>query len=72
MAFLSKTSLPLILLTLLLLCAGLDSTPYVFRMMPILSGLIAGEQREKLTGKRGFQLSTAMSFSRVTLVPKPT
>ena len=57
--FLSQASLPLVLLTLLLLGAGLAFTPCVFPMMPILSGLIAGEQRERLTGKRGFQLSAA-------------
>ena len=57
--FLASASLPLVLLTLLVLGAGLAFTPCVFPMMPILSGLIAGEKRERLTGWRGFQLSLA-------------
>ena len=57
--FLASASVPLVLLTLLVLGAGLAFTPCVFPMMPILSGLIAGEKRERLTGWRGFQLSLA-------------
>lgn len=57
--FLASASVPLVLLTLLALGAGLAFTPCVFPMMPILSGLIAGEKRERLTGWRGFQLSLA-------------
>ncbi|MFZ3191903.1 MAG: protein-disulfide reductase DsbD [Moraxellaceae bacterium] len=57
--FLAGASLPLMLLTLLLLGIGLAFTPCVFPMMPILSGLIAGERREQLSGWRGFQLSLA-------------
>lgn len=57
--FLANASLPLMLLTLLLLGIGLAFTPCVFPMMPILSGLIAGERREQLSGWRGFQLSLA-------------
>lgn len=55
--FLANASLPLMLLSLLLLGIGLAFTPCVFPMMPILSGLIAGERREQLSGWRGFQLS---------------
>lgn len=58
-AFLNHASVPLILLTLLVLGAGLAFTPCVFPMMPILSGLIAGEKSERLTGWRGFKLSLA-------------
>lgn len=58
-AFLHHSSVPLILLTLLVLGAGLAFTPCVFPMMPILSGLIAGEKSERLTGWRGFKLSLA-------------
>ncbi|MEC7119872.1 MAG: protein-disulfide reductase DsbD [Pseudomonadota bacterium] len=64
--FLADASLPLMLLTLLVLGIGLAFTPCVFPMMPILSGLIAGEQREKLSGWRGFQLSLAYVLGMAT------
>lgn len=64
--FLADASLPLMLLTLLVLGIGLAFTPCVFPMMPILSGLIAGERREKLSGWRGFQLSLAYVLGMAT------
>lgn len=64
--FLANASLPLMLLTLLVLGVGLAFTPCVFPMMPILSGLIAGERREKLSGWRGFQLSLAYVLGMAT------
>lgn len=58
-AFLKHSSVPMILLTLLALGIGLAFTPCVFPMMPILSGLIAGEKSERLNGWKGFKLSLA-------------
>lgn len=57
--FLGHASLPLILLTFFALGLGLTFTPCVFPMMPILSGLIAGEDSERLTTARAFRLSLA-------------
>lgn len=57
--FLGHASLPLVLLTFLALGIGLTFTPCVFPMMPILSGLIAGEDRALLTVSRAFRLSLA-------------
>lgn len=57
--FLGHASLPLILLTFFVLGLGLTFTPCVFPMMPILSGLIAGEDSERLTTARAFRLSLA-------------
>lgn len=58
-AFLKQASVPLVLLTLMVLGVGLAFTPCVFPMMPILSALIAGEKSERLTGWKGFKLSLA-------------
>ena len=55
--FLNTASLPMILGTLLLLGIGLAFTPCVFPMMPILTSLIAGEDKKNLTPMRGFKLS---------------
>ncbi|MBS1174248.1 MAG: dsbD [Burkholderiaceae bacterium] len=55
--FLNTTSLPMILGTLLLLGVGLAFTPCVFPMMPILTSVIAGEDKKNLTPMRGFKLS---------------
>ena len=55
--FLNTASLPMILGTLLLLGIGLAFTPCVFPMMPILTSLIAGEDKKTLTPLRGFKLS---------------
>ena len=55
--FLNTASLPMILGTLLLLGIGLAFTPCVFPMMPILTSLIAGEDKKTLTPMRGFKLS---------------
>lgn len=57
--FLGQASLPLILLTFFALGLGLTFTPCVFPMMPILSGLIAGEDSSTLTTARAFRLSLA-------------
>lgn len=57
--FLGHASLPLVLLTFFALGIGLTFTPCVFPMMPILSGLIAGEDRALLTVGRAFRLSLA-------------
>lgn len=57
--FLGHASLPLVLLTFFALGIGLTFTPCVFPMMPILSGLIAGEDRALLTVSRAFRLSLA-------------
>ncbi|MFN3586712.1 MAG: protein-disulfide reductase DsbD, partial [Moraxellaceae bacterium] len=57
--FLHTASLPLVVLTFLVLGIGLTFTPCVFPMMPILSGLIAGEDRTTLTTARAFRLSLA-------------
>ncbi len=57
--FLRSAGLPLVVLTFLLLGVGLTFTPCVFPMMPILSGLIAGEDRATLTTARAFRLSLA-------------
>lgn len=54
---LNTASLPMILGTLLLLGIGLAFTPCVFPMMPILTSLIAGEDKKTLTPMRGFKLS---------------
>jgi thiol:disulfide interchange protein DsbD len=58
-SFLAQAGLPLVLLTMLVLGIGLTFTPCVFPMMPILSGLIAGESKARLNAWRGFQLSVA-------------
>ena len=55
--FLTQASLPMIVGTLLLLGMGLAFTPCVFPMMPILTSLIAGEDKKTLTPMRGFKLS---------------
>ena len=55
--FLNTASLPMTLGTLLLLGIGLAFTPCVFPMMPILTSLIAGEDKKTLTPMRGFKLS---------------
>ena len=55
--FLNTASLPMTLGTLLLLGIGLAFTPCVFPMMPILTSLIAGEDKKTLTPLRGFKLS---------------
>lgn len=55
--FLGHASLPLVLLTFFVLGLGLTFTPCVFPMMPILTGLIAGEDRALLTPLRAFRLS---------------
>ncbi|MDI1301280.1 MAG: protein-disulfide reductase DsbD [bacterium] len=57
--FLRHASLPLILLTFFVLGLGLTFTPCVFPMMPILSGLIAGEDSTTLSTGRAFRLSLA-------------
>lgn len=57
--FLGQSSLPLILLTFFVLGLGLTFTPCVFPMMPILSGLIAGEDNDELSTGRAFRLSLA-------------
>lgn len=57
--FLGQSSLPLILLTFFVLGLGLTFTPCVFPMMPILSGLIAGEDNDELSTGRAFHLSLA-------------
>ncbi|MDF2446474.1 MAG: Protein-disulfide reductase [Moraxellaceae bacterium] len=57
--FLGQSSLPLILLTFFALGLGLTFTPCVFPMMPILSGLIAGEDSSTMTTARAFRLSLA-------------
>lgn len=57
--FLRHASLPLILLTFFALGLGLTFTPCVFPMMPILSGLIAGEDSTRLSTGRAFRLSLA-------------
>lgn len=57
--FLGHASLPLVLLTFFALGLGLTFTPCVFPMMPILSGLIAGEDRARLTMGHAFRLSLA-------------
>ena len=55
--FLNTASLPMILGVLLLLGMGLAFTPCVFPMMPILTSVIAGEDKKNLTPMRGFKLS---------------
>ena len=55
--FLTNASLPVLLGTLLLLGMGLAFTPCVFPMMPILTSLIAGEDKKTLTPMRGFKLA---------------
>ncbi len=57
--FLGQSGLPLILLTFFVLGLGLTFTPCVFPMMPILSGLIAGEDSATLSTARAFRLSLA-------------
>lgn len=57
--FLGQASLPLVLLTFFALGLGLTFTPCVFPMMPILSGLIAGEDSRLLNTGRAFRLSLA-------------
>ena len=57
--FLGHASFPLVLLTFFVLGLGLTFTPCVFPMMPILSGLVAGEDRALLTVGRAFRLSLA-------------
>lgn len=57
--FLGHASLPLILLTFFVLGLGLTFTPCVFPMMPILSGLIAGDDSGTMSTGRAFRLSLA-------------
>ncbi len=57
--FLGHASFPLVLLTFFVLGLGLTFTPCVFPMIPILSGLVAGEDRALLTVGRAFRLSLA-------------
>lgn len=60
-AFLGNAGLPMVLLTFFLLGLGLSLTPCVFPMLPILTGIIAGDG-QTLTARRGF----ALSFAYVT------
>jgi thiol:disulfide interchange protein DsbD len=68
--FLGQASLPMVLLTFFLLGLGLTFTPCVFPMLPILTGIIAGD-KQTLTARRGFALSlayvTGMSLSYAAL-----
>lgn len=57
--FLGHASLPLVLFTFFVLGLGLTFTPCVFPMMPILSGLIAGDGSGGMTTARAFRLSLA-------------
>lgn len=57
-AFLDSAGLPLVLLTFFLLGLGLSLTPCVFPMLPILTGIIAGEGG-RMTARRGTALSGA-------------
>ena len=69
-AFLGSAGLPMVLLTFFLLGLGLTFTPCVFPMLPILTGIIAGD-KQTLTARRGFALSfayvTGMSLSYALL-----
>lgn len=64
--FLGHASLPLILLTFFALGLGLTFTPCVFPMMPILSGLIAGDDSGQMSTGRAFRLSLAYVLGMAT------
>ncbi|MCC2638487.1 MAG: thiol:disulfide interchange protein [Moraxellaceae bacterium] len=64
--FLGHASLPLILLTFFVLGLGLTFTPCVFPMMPILSGLIAGDDSKEMGTARAFRLSLAYVLGMAT------
>lgn len=64
--FLGHASLPLILLTFFVLGLGLTFTPCVFPMMPILSGLIAGDDSGAMSTGRAFRLSLAYVLGMAT------
>lgn len=64
--FLGHASLPLILLTFFVLGLGLTFTPCVFPMMPILSGLIAGDDSGNMSTGRAFRLSLAYVLGMAT------
>lgn len=64
--FLGQASLPLILLTFFALGLGLTFTPCVFPMMPILSGLIAGDDSGNMGTGRAFRLSLAYVLGMAT------
>ena len=63
--FLAGSSLGLILATFLVLGIGLSFTPCVLPMVPILSGIIAG-QGQGLSVKRGFLLSLSYVVGMAT------
>ncbi|MCP5174987.1 MAG: protein-disulfide reductase DsbD [Moraxellaceae bacterium] len=63
--FLAGSSLWLILATFLVLGIGLSFTPCVLPMVPILSGIIAG-QGQGLSAKRGFLLSLSYVVGMAT------
>lgn len=63
--FLAGSSLGLILATFLVLGIGLSFTPCVLPMVPILSGIIAG-QGQGLSAKRGFLLSLSYVIGMAT------
>ncbi|HNC02613.1 MAG TPA: protein-disulfide reductase DsbD, partial [Agitococcus sp.] len=63
--FLAGSSLGLILATFLVLGIGLSFTPCVLPMVPILSGIIAG-QGQGLSAKRGFLLSLSYVVGMAT------
>jgi len=56
LGFLQDAGIVIILITFLVLGMGLTFTPCVLPMMPIISSIIAGQ--DKLTAKRGFILSS--------------
>ncbi|MES2917138.1 MAG: protein-disulfide reductase DsbD [Pseudomonadota bacterium] len=64
--FLGQASLPLIVLTFFVLGLGLTFTPCVFPMMPILSGLIAGDDSGNMGTGRAFRLSLAYVLGMAT------
>lgn len=64
--FLGQASLPLIVLTFFALGLGLTFTPCVFPMMPILSGLIAGDDSGNMSTGRAFRLSLAYVLGMAT------
>lgn len=63
--FLEGASLWMVVGTFLILGIGLSFTPCVLPMVPILSGIIAG-QGEKLTARRGLALSSAYVIGMAT------
>ncbi|PTQ90450.1 protein-disulfide reductase DsbD [Agitococcus lubricus] len=64
-SFLANSSLWLVLATFLVLGIGLSFTPCVLPMVPILSGIIAG-QGQGLSAKRGFLLSLSYVIGMAT------